>query len=517
MSALTGTASMLGLTLRRERVHATAWYGSTGLLLVLIGVGILGTYPTESARADLAAIVNSDAGELFLIGPLASTSIGGLVVWRTLGIATILTALGSTFVVGRNTRASEENGTAELLGASATGRAAPLGAALIVAAAGSLLAGVLVAVGYTASGAEVIGSVLAGAQVAALGCLFAAVAGLTGQIMRTSRGATGLSVIVLAALYLARGALDAAGASPWFTPLGWIAAVRPSAGDDPLALLPVLALTGVVAALGLRIASRRDLGAGLLPDRPGRAVAARSLRGPLSLALRVSRSTIIGSSAALAVVGLLIGAVASTVDQQIDLDLGGGRPGFANTALYLAPEIITVFALATLLRARADVTSGRAEILLAAPVRRGRWLLAHAATAGIAAVAALLGLGIGVGTAEATVTGDATQIIIWAWASTIRAPAVWLLIALTTLVLAGAPRLAAATGSTALGAVVALEFAVEIQVLPSVALYLSPYALVPQLPGGPAHLGFTAVVLLVASALAWTASRLVRRIDLREA
>lgn len=513
MSALAGTTPLLALTIRRERIHAAAWYGLTALLLIAIGAGIIGTYPTEAARADLAATVNADPGELFLIGPIASADIGGLILWRTQGIATIFIALASIFVINRNTRASEENGTAELLGAAAIGRAAPLGAALIVAAAGAVLAGLIVAGGFTALNADPVGSVLAGAQVVSLGLLFAGITALAGQVLRTSRAATSLSVTVLAALYLVRGAVDASGASPWLSPLGWIAAARPYADNNLLALLPALALAGVLTALGLRIASRRDLGAGLLPDRAGRAHATAALRGPLSLALRVSRGTIIGWSAGAAAVGLLIGAVASTVDQQIDLDLGGSGTGLAATAVYLAPEIIAVLGLVTVLRVRGEVASGRAEALLAGPVHRSHWLLVHGATAGIAVLAALLGFGLGLGIAHAGATGDATEIIVWAWAAIVRAPAVWLLIALTTVVLARVPRFAAATGFTVLGLLFALEFGVELQLLPPEAFYVSPFALVPQLPDGPGNVGFTAILLALTVALAALAARLVRRLD----
>ncbi|WP_007024431.1 hypothetical protein [Saccharomonospora iraqiensis] len=487
MSTLTGTAGMLGLTLRRERIHAPAWYGLSALLVVVVGAGILGTYPTNAARADLAATVNADAAELFLIGPMSSTDIGGLLLWRTQGIAILFLALASLIVVGRNTRADEENGIAEMLGAAALGRAAPLSAALSVAAAGSVSAGLVVAIGFTALGADPVGSAFAGAQVIVLGVLFAGIAGLAGQLLRTSRATTSVSVTVLAVLYLVRGAVDATGGSHWTSPLGWVAALRPYADNNLLALLPALALAGACVALGLRTASRRDFGAGLLPDRGGRSRATRALRGPLSLALRTSRGTILGGSAAAAVLGLLIGSVASTVDEQVSLDLGSTGPGLAPVTLHLAPQIITVLALVTLLRARGEVTSGRAEVLLAGPLHRARWLLAHAATAGIAALAALTGLGLGLGIAHAGTGGDATDIVLWTWAAVIRAPAVWLLTALSAVVLARAPRFAAATEFTVLGLLLALEFGTELRILPPEAPGLSPFALVPQLPEGAAN------------------------------
>ncbi|MBE1876590.1 ABC transporter permease [Myceligenerans pegani] len=509
MSALVGTVPMLALTARRERSHMPAWYGLAALLLVVVGAGILGTYPTEAARTELAQTVNTDAGELFLIGPMHGTSIGSLILWRTQGIATIFIGLASILVVTRNTRSAEENGTSELLGASAIGRAAPLGAALVVAATGSLVAGVIIAGGFLTLGADVGGSLLVGAQVFTVGLLFAGVAGIVGQIVRTGRAATGLSVTVLAALFLTRGAVDASGGSPWLSPLGWTAAARPFTDNNVLTLLPALALAAVTIIASIRIAAGRDLGAGLLPDRAGRAQASTLLRGPFSLALRVSRGAIIGWTLGAVVVGLLIGSVASTVDQQADLDIGGSGPGLANTAVYLAPEVITVLALVTVLRLRSEAASGRAEILLARPVRRGHWLLAHAATAAVAALVALAGFGLGIG------LGTGADVLAWVWAAVVRAPAVWILLALVAALLATAPGLAAGTGFTVLALLLALEFVVELQILPPQAYYASPFALVPQLPDGPGHPGYTALLLLVTAALLALALRRIRYLDIR--
>lgn len=134
-----------------------------------------------------------------------------------------------------------------------------------------------------------------------------------------------------------------------------------------------------------------------------------------------------------------------------------------------------------------------------------------AATAGIATLAALFGFGIG--TAHAGATGETIVILSWAWAALVRAPAVWLLVAVTAVVLASAPRFAAATGFTALGLLLALKFGIELQLLPLEALYVSPFALVPQLPQGPGNLGFTALLVGLTVVLTALATRRVRHLD----
>ena len=271
-------------------MHGSAWYVLTALLALLVAAGIASTYPTRASREALAASVNRSAGELFIIGPVASVDPGGVELWRILGAATIFISLASVFTVVRNTRATEEDGTSELSGSAAIGRAAPLVAVLVVTAAGSLLAGAIVTSGFIGTGAGVLGSTLAGAQITMTGLLGASLAAVTGQLMRTARGATGVAIAVVAACFLLRGAGDVIGGDAfWLSPFGWISAVRPFAADDAAMLLPALALAALLAAVAVRVAANRDLGAGMVAERTGPARAGRSLRGPVSLALRTTQ------------------------------------------------------------------------------------------------------------------------------------------------------------------------------------------------------------------------------------
>ncbi|WP_295012198.1 ABC transporter permease [uncultured Microbacterium sp.] len=516
MSTLAGTRSMLGLTLRRERLHGSAWYLLSGLLLSVVAAGIVATYPTVAAREALAESVNASAGELFIIGPLSSTGAGGIALWRIMGIASLVLSVASVLTMLRNTRTPEENGTSEMLGSAAIGRAAPLAAALGATAAGSLAAAIVVGVGFLGLGASVTGSLLVGAQVASFGVLGAALAALVGQIVQTTRGATGLCIAFIAAFFLLRGAGDALGGNGyWLSPFGWIAAVHPFAADNASMLLPALALTIALDAVAIRIAARRDLGAGLMPERVGPAHASPALRGPVSLALRTSRGAVIGGAVGAFVVGLLIGGVASTVDRQIDITLGsaaGSASGLVQVALYLSPLFAAILGVQIALRLRGEVTSGRAEAVLSRPVPRSRWLLAHPLVGALAALIALIAFGLGIGIAQ--LGTDAGSFGVVALAGALRAPAAWVFVALAALLLATVPRAAAAVAFIAVGAFQALEFAVEFRILPREALLVSPFALVPQLPGGDPHPGRAVLLVLIGAVLVAVAARAIRRRDI---
>lgn len=510
MTALTGTGRMLGLTVRRERIHSPAWFGITGLVLAAVAAGIVATYPTPGARADLAASVGKSVGELFLIGRIGGADVGSLALWRTQGIAAILTGIAAVLAVIRNTRAPEEDGRVELLGGARIGRSAPLASALAVTALGSVLAGIIAAIGFLAIGADSGGTLLVGVQILLLGLVSASAAALAGQVVRTSHGATGIAMAVVAAFYLLRGAGDViGGAGMWLSPFGWIAAVRPFAGTEPGMLLPPLALAVVLMGLALQIAAGRDLGAGALPDRAGRATASVLLRGGVSLALRTARGSMIGWTVGALLTGLLIGGVASTVDQQVQLHVAGvtnGR-GLTPVAAYLSAMFAAVFGILAVLRMRSDVTSGRADAVLSRAVGRGRWLAAYIVTGALGSLLVTTTFGLGVGLATPRMLGG------YLLAGVLRAAAAWVFVAATALLVVTLPRAGTILAFALLVVYLVLELLVEFHAIPTMSLIASPFALATQLPDGPANLP-TCMLLLVLSALLLLAARhAVRRSD----
>ena len=95
-----------------------------------------------------------------------------------------------------------------------------------------------------------------------------------------------------------------------------------------------LAAAVVVAAVAAFLAARRDLGAGLVPPRPGPAEAARSLRSPLALAWRLQRASLVGWAAGVLVYGAALGSIAKQhrlPAGQRPAGQGRDRPGSAGS------------------------------------------------------------------------------------------------------------------------------------------------------------------------------------------
>jgi ABC-2 type transport system permease protein len=150
--------------------------------------------------------------------------------------------------------------------------------------------------------------------------------------------------------------------------------------------------------------------------------------------------------------------------------------------------------------------------VLSRPVARDHWLLGYACAAGLGAATVLMAFGLGIAVGNLGTSPETFGLT--AVAGVVRAPAPWVFIASSALLLPVVPRAAAAISFTVVGLFQALEFAVEFRLLPDNALLTSPFALVPQGPDGAAHIWQTIILVFIAAALGLFAARAVRHVDI---
>src|ERR1035441_6521923 len=96
--------------------------------------------------------------------------------------------------------------------------------------------------------------------------MFLAVGALTSQLGATRRQAASSAAVFLGVAYAIR-MIAAAGVGLhgliWASPLGWVEELRPLTEPQPLALVPIVVFTGVLAVIAVRFAGSRDAGARL--------------------------------------------------------------------------------------------------------------------------------------------------------------------------------------------------------------------------------------------------------------
>ena len=267
---------------------------------------------------------------------------------------------------------------------------------------------------------------------------------------------------------------------------------------------------------------RRDVGAGVFAARPG--PSRGTLHGPVGLAWRLQRGSVVGWSAGLFLTGLAYGSMGSDVgsligDSKSTRDLfvqrGGSLvDGFYATAVYMIALIGVGFSVSSALRARGEEVDGRVESLLATGLARTRWLLAHVmVTVGGTVLALALG-GLGLGLGFAMVTGDGSRVGPWLLASLTYVAPVLVLAAVARLLYGLVPRLASLAWLALAFCVVVLLFAEAFR-FPQWVRDLSPFAHLGLVPAQAFRWWPFVALLVIAALLSGTGQLAFRRRDVR--
>ncbi|MGC4895531.1 ABC transporter permease [Micromonospora sp. DT31] len=493
MSTLTGTRHLVRLILRRDRLLLPLWLVVLAVLPMTYAASFLELFPTAADRAAYLDGTARNPSIVALLGPAYGDSVGALTAQRS-GFLLLIVALASLLTAIRHTRTEEEAGRRELLGGSVLGRYAGLTAALVVTYAADLLLGLLTTAGLLSTGLPAAGSVAYGLATVLTGVAFATLGGLAAQLTTTAGGARGVGLAALGIAFALRLAGDTAGNDwpSWLSPLGWAARVRPYEGERWWVLALPLAATVLLAALAYPISVRRDLGAGVLPPRPGPATAGAALSGPFGLAWRLHRGQILWWSVGFGLLGLILGGAAEAAGRAVG-DNGrmeeiiarvGGAAGMADAylgvTLSLAGLAATGYGIQAALRMRTEESAGRAEPVLGAGTRRSTWLFSHVVFALLGPAVVLAMAGLGTGLTYGLSTGDVPrQLGRMLGVGLAQVPAVWVLAGLAVLLYGLLPRLAPAAW-VVLAVCVLLGQLGAVLELDRWLLDLSPYTHTPQ-------------------------------------
>jgi ABC-2 type transport system permease protein len=504
-SSFTGTLGMLRLYLRRDRIVLPLWVLLLSMPLATVYVGsIEKVYPDQAARAGFAAMIMASPAQRALYGNIYNDSLGATGVWKAgmfhllIGVAVILTVI-------RHTRADEETGRAELIDSTVVGRYASLTAALLLSFGASVLTGFIGAAGLLGTNVPAEGSLAFGAALACSGLVFTAAAAVAAQLSTSARFARGVAFAMLAAAFTLRAAGDAGStALSWFSPLGWSLQVRPYAGDRWWVLLLHLATTALLTALAYRLLAGRDVGAGLIAERPGPGGATALLRNAFGLAWRLDRGALVLWTVGLCLYGLLIGSIVHGIGDQLGgntardivVRMGGSQvveQAFVAAAFCMLGMMAAAFAVSLTLRLHQEETGQHAETLLSGSVSRSRWLTGHLVLALVGSALAIVIAGAVAGLTYGIAAHDVGgKLLMVVGTALVQLPAVWLPAAVTVALFGLAPRFSPVAWGVLVG-FVALYLIGELSGFPQWVLDLEPFAHVPSVYGN----AFTAVPLLV--------------------
>lgn len=459
---LVGTLKLLRFMLRRDRIRFPAW---------VLGLTAMLAYFANA----LGLILDQESLESFAV--LASNPVMALIGGPGYGFEDITTArfivglygayimigaaLMSIMTVSRHTRVEEQTGRAELVRANVVGRHAQLAATLIlVTIMNALMAGLMAPAFYTspAEPGSLGSSLLFACSIGSIGLVFAGVSAVTAQLSPFSRAASGISGAVLAASFIVRGLGDMSAVQDgdldwlsWLSPFGWSQQTAPLTLDRWWPLAISLAATLLLVAAGFALQSRRDLAAGILPDRLGSAIAPAWLRSSLSLAFRLQRTGLVWWSFAMALAGITFGAFVQPMAENAEgmpeeiLTVFGGAEGMIDgylgfMGIYYA-IMIAVFAILSIQTLRGEEQGVRTEPVLATAVSRTGWMLSWVTVTGLGVLWLFVLAGLGNGLGAAASTGDWDLLGPVLLGQIAHAPAVWALLSLAVALYGLAPRL----------------------------------------------------------------------------
>jgi ABC-2 type transport system permease protein len=234
--------------------------------------------------------------------------------------------------------------------------------------------------------------------------MFLAVGALTSQLVATRRQAATLAGWFLGASYVLRMVADAGVGVHgliWLTPLGWAEELRPLTSPNPMALLPIIAFTAIVGGFAADLSGRRDVGSGILEDRPHAVEKLRLLRGHLGLSARLVRPTVTAWIAALGATGFVLGLIAKEAGgtisgssvQEVFSRLGAtgtGAQEFLGVSFLIVAVMEGFMSAGQVTALRTEEAEGRFDNLAALPVARSSWVGGRL----LIAVVALLGAAV---------------------------------------------------------------------------------------------------------------------------
>lgn len=525
---------------RRDRGTLAAWILGIAGLGYAAATAVTTQFGEDTERAALISVAAASPAFLFLRGLPDGISFGAVTFFQGYSFTAVLAGLMSAFLVVRHTRADEDQGRFELIGSTQVTRVTSLYATLLLGTSANVVLALAVAAGFIAAGLPVPGSFLAGTAVGSVGLFFMAAAALVAQVTPSARSANGTAAALVGGAYLIRGAGDALGTADlsllhvtaaWpslFSPIGWGQRIRPFTETDTLPLLVIGAGTVVLGVVAVALRSSRDLGASYIAaDDSGAERAGAGLASMLGLAWRLQRGSLASWCVTTAALGAVAGSLGPVVRDALEENpslaelmsrIVPGDAGlvdlFTTAMLGIAGILAAAAGIEAVLRLRAEEAEGRAELLLAVPASRFRWLgstLAVAAmtttavaTAAGAAAAVVLALGQAGGSSPGTVFAAALAHI----------PAALVFPAVTVLVFALVPRWSSPIGWSALAAALVLGQFGELLGLPVWLQDLSPFRHSSAMPVGAFNPEGALLMAAVATIAAAAASRLIRERDL---
>lgn len=415
-----GSKIFMQLVLRRDRIKLPIWVIClVGTLVAMVPL-LKDIYGDAPSLTMLYQTFGTNPAGLFLTGPMDGPNFGSLMTMETILWWGLAVAFMNTLFMVRHTRQNEEMGAQELLLSGQASRNANLVAALTIAAIVNAIVAIGVGLGF---GFESSWSAsqgwLYGIALGIFGFVWAVIAAIIVQFFTSARTANGVLTGLIGILFALRGIGDFIGTKnaegiiepgwvSWLSPFGWMQATRPLTVPEWWPLLLPICFVVIMIPASCILQNKRDVGAGLLPAKKGRARAKQFLATPLGFTWYIQKNVcmgwFIGVVATATMVGALVPQMSSAYEDSTDLknvitSIGGEGaivPAFLSAMLAIIVVMVLGYIVQAMGKLRAEESSGHLENLLATQLSRTKWLALHVVVVALGGVTMLLASGVAI-------------------------------------------------------------------------------------------------------------------------
>ena len=511
------TLQLVKFVLRRSRISIAIWTICLVGLVVYTAILYDGMYPTDQDRY-AAMLMMQNPAVVAIVGPSTGTpTLGALFAQETLLVSLVFVAIMNILFVNKHTRFDEELGRLELIRSFPVGSTAILQAVFAVVIIVNVVIGGLVAAGLSMSGVESVtasGSLLFGTIMMVAGMFFAIVTAVCAQLFSTAKSASGFAFMTLLVMYLLRAVGDVSGNFlSYLSPLGLLLQASVYVDNIWWPVVVVLFLVIVLGGLAVYLISRRDLGMGLIPARPGPRVAAKSLLSVAGLAWRLQRGSLIIWLIGSFVMGVVYGAVVGEVEEYIggnemmqaflatmgDSDVSLIEQFIPFLILFLV-IVLLIPVVGLIVKLAGEEKRNLSEHLLARAVSRASLLGSYWLMSMIASVILFVVGGLGFWLSGSIFLDEAIALSTLMSATLAYLPAAWLLIGFAVALIGWLPKLIS-LATVMLGFTFFIAFFGGILDLPQFVMNISPLEHVPNMPIDEFSVSVFSVMSIIAAAL----------------
>lgn len=414
------------------------------------GQGLAGLYETLKNPAMISMVGSSP------IQDSASYTLGSMYAQMMLLFSGLFAMIISALHVISHTRKEEELGLSELIRSFEVGRQANSLAVMIETVLINIVLGVFIGIvmsSFQVADINFTGSILFGLSIALAGIMGGVIALLMAQIMPSASGTIGTTLGIIGLLYIIRASSDVADPNlSLLNPMGWTYLTYPFSENRWYPLGIGIIFTLIILFISFLLEEKRDMGAGYLAQREGRATAKKSLLSLPGLFFHLNRGIIISWLIAFALLGAAYGSIYGDMQTFItgnqlisQMFLVSGvsmEASFTGTIMMVLMGLVAILPIVIINKLYSEETRMHLSQLYATKVTRTKL---YWTTITLAIVAAILGILCGViglgGSAISVMSTSSMSLLDFMAVGFNFLPSILFFIALTSLALGFIPKL----------------------------------------------------------------------------